>query len=346
MERGLLDRGERGNVVARMLVTEAYDLAVAEKTHPPLTPDEQSRFFSLGCHLLDWIEKLFSEGRAQQILESYPANCKGQKFKDIFKDAWIRFTHFVKSADDHVINTHSMFAAFARGMAYICQKGGSFIDILVPVLLRDVKLGSSVMTAIFIHVKRRDRAGNYMIDVEDLGFFHPEPVGRFPDGDDRPYITIVMDLGVRNTLSAYAAKPAAQQMIKENQTTDGGKDFSQVSDTSTRLDLRPVPGVTHPRYAIHVSGCSDTNYGVIDESDREKYKQLLRINEFLYEHPRPETIPRVMAQEPFFALGSNSYSWVESDVLNARDPADADDEEDEDETFHISEHTDNFTRSD
>lgn len=94
--------------------------------------------------------------------------------------------------------------------------------------------------------------------------------------------------------------------------------------------------VVHPRYAIYVSGCSSTNYGVIGESDRELYRQLLRSNDFLHEHPRPETIPKVMAQKPVFALGSNSYSWVDSDVLNPKDSAATYDEDDE--TFFIDQY--------
>lgn len=345
MQSGLLDRGERGEVVARMLVTEAYDRAVAENTS-----DEQTLLFSFSCRLVNFIRQLFSAARAEAILKSKPANCDGKTFEEVFGDAWIRFTHFAKSADDHILNTHSMFAAFARGMAYTCGNGKGLIDFITPILLYDAKLSSWVMTAIFWQVKRRARAGNYEIDAEDLGFFHPEPANRFPEGDNRPYITIVMDLSVQPTY----AKPAAQKVSQKSQTADGPKDLPQISAVSPQPgappaspskskiscppeNLRPHSGVIHPRYAIYVSGCSSTNYGVIGESDWELYRQLLRTNDFLYEHPRPETSPKVMAQKPVFALGSNSYSWVDSDVLNPKDLAAAYDDND-DETFLISEY--------
>lgn len=163
-----------------------------------------------------------------------------------------------------------------------------------------------------------------------------------------------MDLGVQSPIPTYA-KPAAQKVIQKSKTADGRKGVPQVSASypqtrappaspskfkvSARPEkLRPLPGVVHPRYAIYVSGCSSTNYGVIGESDRELYRQLLRTNDFLYEHPRPETIPKVMAQKPVFALGSNSYSWVDSDVLNPKDPAAAYDNDNDEETFLISQH--------
>lgn len=340
MRSGLLDRGERGEVVARMLVTEAYDRAVAENAS-----DEQTLLFSFGCRLVNFIRKLFSAARAEAILKSKPANCDGKTFGEVFGDAWIRFTHFAKSADDHILNTHSMFAAFVRGMAYTCRNGERFIDFITPILLWDAKLSSWVMTAIFWQIKRRGRAGNYEIDAEALGFFHPEPANRFPEGDNRPYITIVMDLGVQNSIPTHA-KPTAQKVSQKSQTADGLKDLPQTSATpaspsksgvsSRPEDLRPSSGVVHPRYAIYVSGCSSTNYGVIGESDRELYRQLLRSNDFLHEHPRPETIPKVMAQKPVFALGSNNYSWVDSDVLNPKDSAATYDEDDE--TFFIDQY--------
>lgn len=146
MRSGLLDRRERAEVVARMLVTEAYDRAVAEENSP---------LFSCGCTVVGWITQLFRQNIASAILRSSPANCEGERFEDVFKDAWLRFTHFAKAAEDHIIDTHSMFAAFVRGMAFTYQKGGSAIGFILPVLLKDVKLGSSVMTAIFIQVQPR-----------------------------------------------------------------------------------------------------------------------------------------------------------------------------------------------
>lgn len=70
-------------------------------------------------------------------------------------------THYAQAGDEHVFNagTHAMLAAFVRGMAFICRdssnrNGGNFVNIVVPVFIRDVKIGSSVMSAVFVRVGR------------------------------------------------------------------------------------------------------------------------------------------------------------------------------------------------
>lgn len=356
MKNGLLDRGERGEVVARMLILEAYDRAVAKAFRKSKTREEP--LFSFGCRLIDWIETIFVEKVAQDILNSTPANCGNKTFREVFKDAWIRFTHFAKAGDDHIFNTHSMFAAFIRCMAFVCRSGESFIDLIIPVLLWNEKIGSSVMTAIFIQVKRRMKAGKYHFDAEKhFHFFHPEPDRPKHPGDHRPYVTLVMDLGVQNPLPQYAKLPM-QDVIKKRQqaqerrmptATSSKENLPRTASSRSKKNAPPttppklqgkMPPTTpskhavsagpvnrphrgrkqkHPRYEIYVSGCSNTNYNLITEEQRVKYREVLRLSEFLLEHPRKNTIPLVMQMKPVFALGPNSYSWIRSSVLNPTD---------------------------
>lgn len=327
MRSGLLDRGERGELVARMLVTEAYDRAVLAEEGPSN--------FSRGCSVVGWIKKLFQENVASAILNSRPADCKGEPFKDVFKDARLRFTHFAKTADDHIIDTHAMFAAFARGMAFTCRNGETAVDFILPVLLnKSAKLSSWVMTAVFVQVKRRTKRGRYFINAEALKFFHKEPADQLSP-DVRPYITLIMDLGIQPELPEYADLAAINVLKKEGagpkrsipQTSTTFTKDHRTPPSPSKLDTsshhsrrksprdRPVAG-KHPCYQAHISGCSNTMYKVIEIADRPTYTDLLRIDEFLYEHPRPETIPEVMNLKPMFAVGKNSYRWVESDVLN------------------------------
>lgn len=275
MRNGLLDRGERGEVVARMLIVEAYDCAVIAVLPQSDNQPGQQHLFSLGCTLIGWIEQMFPDEVADIILNSTPANCGNQSFREAFKDAWIRVTHFTKAADDHVFNTHSMFAAFVRGMAFICRNGESFVDLILPILLFDSKIGSSVMTAIFIQVKRRVKAGHYVIDAEkQFDFFAPEP--NLVE-DERPYVTLVMDLGVKNTIPGKAtvvgvtkkrqiAPQATSSRVRAPPTTPSK---IKVSATPRRSLRRRQP--THPRYEIYVSGCSNRTYKVIAETQRQKY---------------------------------------------------------------------------
>lgn len=358
MENGLLDRGERGEVVARMLILEAFDHAVlsAGKLKDPYG---KYPLYSFGCRLIDWIVSLFVDDVTQDILHSKPANCGEKTFEEVFKDAWIRLTHWAQAGDDHVFNTHSMFAAFIRCMAFVCRRGESFIDLIIPVLLWNETIKSSVMTAVFIQVKRRTKAGGYTFDAEKhFKFFHPEPnLAK----DDRPYVTLVMDLGVQNTLPKYAKLPV-QDVIKKSRQASKRMTTATSSNANTppatpsksketlqpktpskhNVAIRPSSGhyvstQKHPRYEIYVSGCSNTNYKLITEEQRVKYREVLRLSEFLLEHPRKETIPQVMQLKPVFALGPDSYSWADSFVLNITDPQDDDEDIEE---GHIVGHPD------
>lgn len=75
----------------------------------------------------------------------------------------------------------------------------------------------------------------------------------------------------------------------------------------------------HPRYEICVSGCSHANYKIVTEDQRAKYREVLRMSDFVLEHPRKDTLPQVMQLKLVFALGPNSYSWIKSAVLNPED---------------------------
>ena len=52
-------------------------------------------------------------------------------FKDMYKDAYVRFTHFARFDEGNEINTQTILAAFVRGMAVQCDKNPESIDIVV-----------------------------------------------------------------------------------------------------------------------------------------------------------------------------------------------------------------------
>lgn len=57
---------------------------------------------------------MFTHEIAEAILNSEPDNCNGRKFREVFSEAWVRFTHFAVASDDHVFNTHTMIASLAE----------------------------------------------------------------------------------------------------------------------------------------------------------------------------------------------------------------------------------------
>jgi len=326
---GLLDQGQRGEIVFRQLVSEAYRRAVRKDY-----PNELQHNFSRGCKLITFIRTLFSDACAKQVLDSVPDNIKSSTtFATAFENAIVRFTHFGKMADDTATTTHAMFAAFVRCMAVICWSSQKSVDLLIPVLLKPrEKLQESVMTGLLIQVKRRRAKGSviqYAIDQDALGFF-PAPTKTV-----RPYITLVAELGVQLPISPAAitqpkvreelAKSDPNPQITALQTPRKPPVFemSTVSITPSKLRIPEQPEFithprdVHPRYSSFAYGCSDTVYGVISHSDRPIYKFLLANRDMLDEHPRKDenSLRAVRTMKPFWSAGVECYHWIDSAFL-------------------------------
>ena len=112
----------------------------------------------------------------------------------------MRFTHFVRAGDDSAVSTDAAYAAILRSMAFQCSHGQEAIDGLVPIVLTDGVLKESNMSGMAVSAKDRVAAGSKAsfsnIDASKLSFF-PEDQELYRDtGNGRPYISLVMELGI------------------------------------------------------------------------------------------------------------------------------------------------------
>jgi hypothetical protein len=320
---GLLDLGQRDEVVFRLLVSEAYRRAVRQD-HPNDIPLN----FSGGCLLTTFINTLFSEHYADQILSSVPDNVKNSvTFAEVFKDAIVRFTHFGKMADDTATTTEAMFTAFVRCMAIICCSSQDIVDLLIPILFnRREMLQESAMTGLLIQIKRRKKKGStvaYEIDQTDLSFFPASIV------DERPYITFVAELGVQLPISPLAITKTKAKGTHTASTSKLPKETAR-KPTAGEISTSPatpskviIPGIIHhprdmhPRYSIYAYGCSNTVYNIISDSDRATYKFFLANRDMLDEHPRKDvsSLSAVRKMKPFWSAGIDCYDWIDAPGL-------------------------------
>ncbi|KAI0791805.1 hypothetical protein C8Q75DRAFT_756344 [Abortiporus biennis] len=335
LEDGLLDRGQRWQIVARALITEAYDRAVNIENPEP----KNALIYNEGCSLIEFIRQLFPPEMADKVLDSTPVNVsedQGRKLKNIFKKARIRFTHFSKSVEDHVFSQHAMAAAFIRGFAFICLNGGCDVDMILPVLMYgDGAIEPRSMTGILIKVGHLRKSDKVELDAEqDLGFFTA------PGDEKLPYLAFVMDLGpgVQKYIPPDGKVPATKALDKLKRQLQ--KKRNVVSKTATRDDSQlqsstkwnTTPRVSnkhgvmslphhtplHLRYWIHTVGCTDKTFAVISLQDNQILADMLRIQESvtLYDHPHPKGLSYVQRQKYLFAARKQSYHWLNCDVLN------------------------------
>ena len=319
-----LNVGDRAEVVGRALLTEAYDRAVIAE-HP--APSEAR--FSQGCLLTSFIRELLTEEAALAVLESQPDNVPdGATFGNAFKDARVRFTHFTKLDDEESLITAILFVAFIRGMAFVASSDEAFIDVVIPVSLRDEKLGESVMTGILIQFKRWGHArtaAKVEIDAERLGFF-PSTHESHP----RPYCALIMQLKVhppKGVIHGGQEKGVLGEQTAEPSTPRENAP-GLVSKVKRRLEsLRSTErDATHPRYHFSVYGCSNAVYKGILEEDNRKYAALLSSGNAFHDHGRQteEQLAEVWRMKPSWSAAMGSYHWVEgaditSNVLDEGD---------------------------
>jgi hypothetical protein len=282
------------------------------------------RSYSSGVSLITFIDELFAEENAYQVFESLPDNIKLEtKFRDAFKDAKVRFTHFVKMGDSTGTTSAASWVALTRGMAIITRSGEVAVDVIIPILLHDKQLCEEVVSGLLVQFKRRRHSGpkaSYLIDQRTIGFF---PKGS-PDSDEhpRPYISLVMELGVQ---------PKGTVPTKELPKSAP----SASTTTPLRLDVLKQGRLrhardTHPRFSIFAYGCSNAVYKGISPDQRATYQYLLASRDFLAEHPRqhPGALDTVGRMKPFWKAGSASYDWVDEKVLGGDVPEIATDNDD------------------
>lgn len=335
MDNGYIGKGERGELVARLLLTLAFDAAVKQHTSAD-TRRSQSQQYTHSVPLRNFLEELFGVVHAGTILNSYP-NVGMLRLGEAFPNAHVQFTHFIRAGDSSIMSTSGAYAAILRSSAIQCSSGQIAIDILIPVVLEppSTPLEEAVMSGILISVKDRAEASSEAetdIDAAKLGFF-PDTQEAYKDtGHGRPYIAVVLELGVQARASAKFATGTTGQDAKQASSSSKPKNSTgtavQPPATPAKLIAKKTPDrrnppreatnpsqmLKNPRYMIRVHGCSPTVYNVV--TDKDQFALLLRSRSMISEHPRQskESLDVVMRLKPFWSVAHDCYHWVSGTV--------------------------------
>ncbi|KAG6825825.1 hypothetical protein H0H92_002298 [Tricholoma furcatifolium] len=332
---GLISKGDRGELVARLLLTLAHDLAVLN-----ILETSDTVKFSRKIPVVDFLSALISPQYVGQVLNATPCNLKSDtRLLDAFQDAFVHFTHFVKGDDNSIVTDEACMIFMARGAAIQGYTALPDMDIIIPICMKDEPLSRWNMSAIFIQIKNRLATKSVHIDVEGggKGKFH-----FFSNSDARPYITLTMEFGITapQALTGYPWK-APSSATKEH----GRKRRRRISEpelepepkqagTPARINVSQGPTKeqlprdkkarpkNHPRYNITITGCSPTVYNVVAHKD--DYKSLLANTDLLQEHPREGKFrDAVLQMKPYFKY-PESYAFAQMDKEN---PSNLDNEE-------------------
>lgn len=290
---GLISKGERGELVARLLLLLAYDAAVARQYQEVCKGDPEYAILmrhTVHIPLRIFIEELFGPN-SRAIMASY-ADVGSTTFGDAFERAYVRFTHFGRAEDASFTSTEGAFRSILRSMAIQCHATQKSIDIVIPIVMEDSALEESVMSGILISVKDRGKrctkaaAG---IDASELSFFAEEQELYGTTSYGRPYIAILMELGVQGGSSSLRLQESPSRKSPRQDNNAGGM-------------------IQNPCYFLHAMGCSSDLYKVVANPDT--FAALLASRGFIAEHPRRETEAFVRGMKPVWSLNDACTYWT------------------------------------
>jgi len=316
LSNGLISKGERGELVARLLLTLVHDKCIRARS----IESRKLAQYSQPIPLLTFLEALVGKEHMEKLKNAIPNNnvTNGQTLEEAFKHAKVNFTHFVKGADNTIISDFAAWAALVRNMGFQCANRQYLIDLLIPILLWDRELSRWVVSALLIQVKNRLNPRPVTIDIDKLGFFSntdAAPEDQRDEANTRPYITIVMELGIRQIFKK-AAGPTP--------STSGESMSSKVGVAPSPSKVQPgrskkaVTKIKHPRYAFTTVGCSHKVYDVIEEHKKKQYASLLTVYDILDEHPRQDIAYRqvILSMKPYWSARVGSYQWAEEQEVD------------------------------
>jgi hypothetical protein len=326
VREGLIEKGQRGELVARLLLTLAHDLALADIKIPHRANQGQlEKLYTSPIPVTTFFRALFHDQYTDTLMKCHPDNdAKGPTFEDAFADAYVSFTHFSKAADDWCMSHTFMFMALCRHMAISCRERMQFADLCIPIHFgRKTLLSRQATSSILISVKDKVDAMSYnrtSVDVNKMAFAE--------GGIGRPFIILILQLGVQAKGSYIPIQRTEIQRDAGLFSTPrrpgrGGEvepetpigftvlrpGTTENTGTTTRgMEVKQGPAC----YTIDVRGCSSKIFKVVKSAEEPLFSDLLASRYFLSEHSRQDSahLRAVLAQKPIWTRGPECCSWA------------------------------------
>ena len=249
-----LDKGNRGELICLVLLLMARDVAV-QQTNP------------VAIEVLLFMRKLLASKWHSNIFDSKPArsrtNEEHRSFSEVFARSKMHFNHFIKVHDFRVINRAFLWLLIARGAAVLCADYQCGVDVLLPFLYFDNKLGRDNVSAIFIQVKNDKRFSKtpYLFLFDAMNPYLLE----FFDMDEQKPVPII------RMVFALAATKACVEAVE---CVVPRKHPSRRARSKGTKRARLSPAYT--AYDIWCAGTSAETFSVVEPCDEDLYSELLK----------------------------------------------------------------------
>ncbi|KAF8806794.1 hypothetical protein BYT27DRAFT_7233606 [Phlegmacium glaucopus] len=279
LEKPGLDKGDRGELVAELLLILASDAAYHKKAQLPPKPNTRSQTIgslkieiepttSRAVSLESFIKELLAKEQHDHILNVKPAKSRTptegqQSFGATFNESKVYFNHFIKITDPNVIKRDFLWRLIARGAAVLCANGQRGVDIVVPFMYCAGKLSRINVSAIFIQVKN-DAAFTTKPNVILFDLMNPYFLRFFDMDEEEPLPVIRMVFALASRSPAIEVIPPKHERFPQTAKIQAADKSSKGSPRYTSYDIWCA------------RACSDT-FGVIKPGDDDTYANLLKV---------------------------------------------------------------------
>ncbi|KAM6489485.1 hypothetical protein JOM56_015042 [Amanita muscaria] len=231
-----VDRGQRGELVAALVIMQARDAALSK---------------AKWVFVSQFMEALLPVPAYEQLSKSMPTlwrEGEDRSFDEMFKYHSIWFNHIIRIEDTEMINVDSLWRFITRGAMVVCARNQDGVDIVLPVVCNITEpLSRDNVTAILIQVKN-DKTFGLNITKRLLDGLDPFYVRLFTKGQSpRPVIRVVFALA----------------------SDKDGVNFPQ-----RRSDSRHHPD-NFTAFDVWCAGLSSNTFKQIDDQDLDAYRVLL-----------------------------------------------------------------------
>ncbi|KAG9083328.1 hypothetical protein FRC06_004588, partial [Ceratobasidium sp. 370] len=160
-QKGLLARGERGELYGRLLVTIAHDIAIRNYfsrptiNRPPISEPQ----YHYPIPLLDFLRALFHTDYHDLVLGALPIHesSGGGTLQQAFSNSLVFFSHFAPAEDSEMLSAFGLSTALVRGAAIQAKDNQASIDAAIPVHMGSLTTPISEETTSVINLQFRNR---------------------------------------------------------------------------------------------------------------------------------------------------------------------------------------------
>ncbi|KAG9294933.1 hypothetical protein G9A89_003966 [Geosiphon pyriformis] len=182
MKEGLVERGYRGEVVARLILLHAWDRACGALQS--LNSEESSNWFSRPMPLVRYLRYLLNYNVYCEVISKMAED----DIKKKLLKAYIRFNHFVAITytppPEHILET------LKRGIAFVCKRYQQGTDLIIP-LVMDIGIHDLMtlnnISYVLVSVKNYQKS-------KDNNYFNPSNVG-IEQLPTLPFLSLYMQFG-------------------------------------------------------------------------------------------------------------------------------------------------------